>query len=180
MPKEHPVYIRCHYTCQQFYHWVKGYWPCPRGSNFLCVNVFPIVKLRQGNFQGDVKKNKRIFHDSSWGKFCGLIRTQRGSTINQSWENEMYQTVEITCYFLIPASSFWQNPTCNTGLKVRQQNTILSTAVNIFTFNRFKNTLRHQQDSFISVGKNSFLKKIDGTNLWLVSNNFSQNSTRTE
>ena len=142
MPKEHPVYIECHYTCQPFYPWVKGSWPCARGSNFLCVNVFPIVKLHQGNFQGDVRKNKRIFYDSSWGKFYGLIRgsnflcvnvfpivklhqgnfqgdvrknkrifydsswgkfyglirTQSGSTINQSWESEMYQTVEVTCY----------------------------------------------------------------------------------
>ena len=33
----------------------------PKGGNFLCVNVLHIVKLPRGNFQGDVKKIKKIF-----------------------------------------------------------------------------------------------------------------------
>ena len=52
---------------------------CPHWSNFLCVTNFPKVKLPYGY----VKKNKRITHNSSRGKFCGfygLIRTQSNST----------------------------------------------------------------------------------------------------
>ena len=61
---------------------------------------------------------------------------------------------------------------------------ISSTAVNIFTFNIFKNTLRHQKDSLYQLARILFSRswwyQFCGPVLWLAGTNFSQNSTRTE
>ena len=69
--------IRCGHT-SDFTH---GQLAVAHGqATFLCVTDFSKVKLTRGSFQGYIKKNKRITHDSSRGKFYGSIKIQSGST----------------------------------------------------------------------------------------------------
>ena len=91
----------------RFYPWANccGPW----GRNFWCLTDFPKVKLPRGNFHGDGKKNKRITHDSSRGKFYGLNKTQSGSTlqITRKWNVPGGRNhVLFTCYVRLDAKSY--------------------------------------------------------------------------
>ena len=97
-----------------------------------------------------VKKNKRITHDSSRGKFYGLIRNnQRGSTNHEKWK--LYHGLLTCCVRL--GSKF----KVETELDDWRLSRILSTAINVVTINEFKRTLQHSQVFFTSLFQKSFL-----------------------
>ena len=72
--------------------------------------------------------------------------------LNQSWKSEVNQIVEARVVHVL---SCW----CQILLEVRKLSRILSAAVNVFTFTKFKSTLKHSKVFFTSVFKNSFLMK---------------------
>ena len=51
--------------------------PLPMGKQCFVCDRISQGELVMGNFRGYVKKNKRITHDSSWGKFCGLKKNPK-------------------------------------------------------------------------------------------------------
>ena len=72
--------------------------------------------------------------------------------LNQSSKSEVHQIVEARVVHVL---SCW----CQILLEVRKLSRILSAAVNVFTFTKFKSTLKHSKVFFTSVFKNSFLMK---------------------
>ena len=90
--------------------------------------------------------------------------------LNQSWKSEVHQIVEARVVHVL---SCW----CQILLEVRKLSRILSAAVNVFTFTKFKSTLKHSKVFFTSVFKNSFLMKSLNyfcklnPYFWFVSNN---------
>ena len=72
--------------------------------------------------------------------------------LNQSWKSEVHQIVEARVVHVL---SCW----CEILLEVRKLSRILSAAVNVFTFTKFKSTSKHSKVFFTSVFKNSFLMK---------------------
>ena len=72
--------------------------------------------------------------------------------LNQSRKSEVHQIVEARVVHVL---SCW----CQILLEVRKLSRILSAAVNVFTFTKFKSTLKHSKVFFTSVFKNSFLMK---------------------
>ena len=100
----------------------------PWGSNFLCVTDFPKVKIVSGNFHGFVKKNKRITHDSSRGKYYGLQKPKAAQPITRKWNVQSSRNhVLFTCCARLGAKSY-----VKTKLKVRNFSRILPTAVSVF------------------------------------------------
>ena len=72
--------------------------------------------------------------------------------LNQSWKSEVHQIVEARVVHVL---SCW----CRILLEVRKISRILSAAVNVFTFTKFKSISKHSKVFFTSVFKNSFLMK---------------------
>ena len=72
--------------------------------------------------------------------------------LNQSWKSEVHQIVEARVVHVL---SCW----CQILLEVRKLSRILSAAVNVFTFTKFKSISKHSKVFFTSVFKNSFLMK---------------------